>query len=339
MTKQFEHIALGGTFDHFHAGHRRIIDTAFQQGKKVSIGITSGAMTSRDLKKELTASIESYSERTKTIETYLKKKRYDTRAQIFPLDDMYGTTISDPSVDCIVVTEETLPNANKINEKRIQMKLQPLSIVQIPFVKGNNAHIIRSTRIRSGEIDREGRAYLKRFRNVLLMPGVMRETLATPLHEPVNKGSYLTTAKLILKAIGRKKPVISIAVGDIVNKTLREVGYVPDISIIDLKTERQYVQKPLHFPDAHKVANPAGSIHYRAVQAIQNAIDSFLKSSQRQTIIIDGEEDLLALPAVLLSPLESVVLYGQRDQGVVMLKINESMKLHVHNLLKKFVQA
>jgi len=53
--------------------------------------------------------------------------------------------------------------------------------------------------------------------------------------------------------------------------------------------------------------------------------------------VIDGEEDLLTLPAILLAPLSSLVLYGQWDRGAVMVEVTEEMKNQVKKLLERFV--
>ena len=53
-------------------------------------------------------------------------------------------------------------------------------------------------------------------------------------------------------------------------------------------------------------------------------------------MIVKGEEDLLALPAILFAPLNSVVLYGQIDLGVVMVEVTEEKKKGVEEILKKF---
>ena len=43
-------------------------------------------------------------------------------------------------------------------------------------------------------------------------------------------------------------------------------------------------------------------------------------------IVVDGEEDLLALPAIALAPLTSVILYGQPDEGLVIVKVDEGIR-------------
>ena len=40
-AKKYRKVALGGTFDRFHEGHRKLIEKAFEIGQEVLIGITS----------------------------------------------------------------------------------------------------------------------------------------------------------------------------------------------------------------------------------------------------------------------------------------------------------
>jgi pantetheine-phosphate adenylyltransferase len=56
----------------------------------------------------------------------------------------------------LVVSEETEKTALKINQKRSKAQLPPLTIVTINMVPAENYKPISTTRIREGEIDREG---------------------------------------------------------------------------------------------------------------------------------------------------------------------------------------
>ena len=81
-----------------------------------------------------------------------KHQNYD----IQELNDPYGTTISDESIDAIVVSEETEPTAFKINKIRKERGMKPLDIVTIGMVLAADGIPISSTRIRKGEIDKMG---------------------------------------------------------------------------------------------------------------------------------------------------------------------------------------
>jgi len=134
-------VCIGGTFDTLHKGHELLIDKAFQTAGKqgsVFIGITTGEIP------KTKGNIKSFEERKKTIEQYLLKK------------DKYGPSIRD-EFDAIVISPETKPTAEEINDKRRQNMKKPLKIVQIPFVLANDGAPISSSRIKKKEIDENGR--------------------------------------------------------------------------------------------------------------------------------------------------------------------------------------
>jgi uncharacterized protein (UPF0218 family) len=67
-----------------------------------------------------------------------------------------------------------------------------------------------------------------------------------------------------------------------------------------------------------KVINPAGMITTSLIKA--------LNKPKTSLIVIDGEEDLAVIPAVLLNPLGTYVYYGQPDEGIVEVKITPEIK-------------
>jgi len=52
-------------------------------------------------------------------------------------------------------------------------------------------------------------------------------------------------------------------------------------------------------------------------------------------IMVDGEEDLAVLPAVLLSPATSIVMYGQPGIGGVLVRVDDAVRKRVGSLLYK----
>jgi phosphopantetheine adenylyltransferase len=79
------------------------------------------------------------------------------RAKIMQLNDPFGVTLSEGCVEALIVSRETERMAVKINEERTRRGLAPLHIVIIDMVPSENHSPISTTRIRRGEIDREGR--------------------------------------------------------------------------------------------------------------------------------------------------------------------------------------
>jgi pantetheine-phosphate adenylyltransferase len=151
--KKFKKVAVGGTFDKLHRGHKTLLDKAFEVGDKVVIGLSSDEFVSKMGKPHETA---SYNERRKELETYLKELGWLGRAEIVQLNDPFGLTISGKGLEALVVSKETQKTAEKINEKRQGAGLAPLEIVAVNMVPAENNVPISTTRIRSGEIDRNG---------------------------------------------------------------------------------------------------------------------------------------------------------------------------------------
>jgi GTP-dependent dephospho-CoA kinase len=50
-------------------------------------------------------------------------------------------------------------------------------------------------------------------------------------------------------------------------------------------------------------------------------------------IVVSGEEDLLALPLFVMVPNGSVVLYGQPLEGMVIVRIDETVRWKARDLL------
>lgn len=150
----FKVVAVGGTFDEFHKGHRTLLLKAFEVGEKVLIGLCTDEFVQKMRKPHETA---PYKQRLEELENFLKRKNLFKRAKIMPLNDAYGVTLSRGCLEALVVSKETEPTALKINEERREMGIQPLNIIVIDMVPSENHFPISTTRIRKGEIDREGR--------------------------------------------------------------------------------------------------------------------------------------------------------------------------------------
>jgi len=151
--KKFREVAVGGTFDEFHRGHKVLLMKAFEIGEHVLIGLCSDEFVEKMGKPHATA---SYEERLKELRGFLKALGLSHKAEIVPLNDPYGVTVTDRCIDALVVSEETEKTAIKINQKRIDTQLPPLTIVTISMVPAENWKPISTTRIHEGEIDREG---------------------------------------------------------------------------------------------------------------------------------------------------------------------------------------
>ncbi len=137
--------AVAGTFDVLHKGHRVLIEEAFKRGEFVLVGITKdGFKEAKPLKV-----------RKRNLEKLLKA-RYPGRYEIVEIEDELGPAVEDEELDALIVSEETYPNALKINELREKKGLKKLVIYKVPMVLAADGKPISSTRINNKEIDKEG---------------------------------------------------------------------------------------------------------------------------------------------------------------------------------------
>ena len=75
----YQSVVLGGTFDHFHIGHKKLLEKAFAVGEKVTIGITHNQMV-KD--KWLSEAIEELEVRRKNLKEFLFKNSWSARSKI-----------------------------------------------------------------------------------------------------------------------------------------------------------------------------------------------------------------------------------------------------------------
>ncbi len=144
-------VALGGTFEPLHEGHKRLIDVAVQLGgKDITIGITSDEMARMRIRSVLPFEI-----RAENVRQYVKRK-YGFEPAIVEITTPFGKTL-ERDFEYLVVSPETCEMAMRINEKRRELGKKEIKIVKVDFVLAEDGKPISATRIKKGEIDRYGR--------------------------------------------------------------------------------------------------------------------------------------------------------------------------------------
>lgn len=328
MNYTFNHSILGGTFDHFHIGHEAFVSAPFNDSLNVTIGIVESPFSNA---KSFSTSIESYEVRLQNLTNYLKNIGVFDRTTIIPIHDIYGTTLTDKSIDAIYVTSSTEQNADLINEKRLTLNMSALEINVVPHVKAEDGQIVSSSLIRAGLINRSGHSFLKIFKssNNLVMPENLRDQLKKPM------GTIVSETKSILAHIPRSSLIVT--VGDMVSMELIKDGITPSICVVDFCTKRTVIDERItakYFPSIHQtLPNPHGAINPSIKDVLLDSLDNYLNTKTSQIIKVEGEEDLLALPAILLSPLDSYIIYGLPDTGICLVKVTPESK----NLSEKFL--
>ena len=151
-------------------------------------------------------------------------------------------------------------------------------------------------------------------------------------------GPVYTDADDLLADAGR--PVI--AVGDVVTYHLVEAGHRPAVAVIDGRTERQAVDEEVRevlSDPAHRrdVANDPGMLGESLLSALGDAVAGVGADVDADpvTVVVDGEEDLATLPAVLAAPVGSTVVYGQPGAGMVRVAVTAGSKAEMRSLLER----
>lgn len=150
--------AVGGTFDVFHLGHRGLLSRAFDVGEHVLIGVTSDALAAR---LEKSHPVQPVSTRVNAVRRFLRQKGWTPRATISVLQDSFGPAAIREDLTAIVVTNDSLASARRLNELRRERGLAPLRIYRARLLKAESGGPISSTLVRKGQIDRFGRALSK----------------------------------------------------------------------------------------------------------------------------------------------------------------------------------
>lgn len=307
--------ALGGTFDHFHAGHAHFLDFAASFANTLVIGITRDGLVSE---KEYIESLQSFDVRLQAVRQYCEDKNYTF--QLVPLENSVGPTLGELPVDVLIVTQLTQEGGRVINALRQKKGLEKLPIKVCTMLKDAKKHIISSTRIRKGEIDRQGRLYWNLFDSDLQLTESQRLAFREPL------------SRIVFTPQQSKQ--VTVVVGDVVLDYFIKNNLMYTLGIYDLKTKRQAVEKSslVHIDPTNQIRNPAGWIKHHSFAVLQSLLET--PSSSSQHLKIDGEEDLLAVAAVMALPLGSLVYYGQPDLGMVEVVVSEGIKEHCLNVLQ-----
>ncbi|WP_291765472.1 GTP-dependent dephospho-CoA kinase family protein [Caldivirga sp. UBA161] len=122
-------------------------------------------------------------------------------------------------------------------------------------------------------------------------------------------------------------------VGDVVSFNVAAYWRKPDLRVIDLSTRRSTIIQHSDIDGVvYRVRNERSTLNYESFSIMRNAYASVL-SGNRVTIIVDGEEDLLAIPAVLEAPGNTGILYGLYTGYLVLIPVVNEYKILMLKLL------
>ena len=159
------------------------------------------------------------------------------------------------------------------------------------------------------------------------LPDNLRDQLKNPLGNLISDND--PNKENIIKEISAESVLIT--VGDRTTENMLQLGLKPQIQIIDglEKRNRRVVPTDDAVNTNLSCRNPPGEITEESMQVIQKAFSS--KPPVR--ITVDGEEDLLVLPVCMSAPENSVVMYGQPNEGLVLVHVTPEIQAKVQKIL------
>jgi uncharacterized protein (UPF0218 family) len=134
--------------------------------------------------------------------------------------------------------------------------------------------------------------------------------------------------------IQQNRPPKVTTVGDVVSRETLATGIQVNLRIVDQMTLRKSIN-PIEIKAevTYRVRNPAGVITRQAWDAIREALQH-----REAVIYVDGEEDLLAIPAILESPDNAFIVYGQPSQGLVVVTASPVTKHEVKEMMNRMTE-
>jgi pantetheine-phosphate adenylyltransferase len=304
-STQYRVVGLGGTFDHFHKGHEQFILFAASLAAHLQIGVTTQKFIQ---KKPLAELCESYKVRSKAVTTFCKNHKIS--CTIIPLENVYGPTLQDSSIEALCVTEATISGGERINRTRTERKLLPLPIHVCDYYLNELGRPLHSQDIRAGFVNRKGRVYELLLEKTVTLTKSQRQSFAKPQGK-------------IKKTLPSNTAYKTFLVGDATLEFFLLHNLPYQLGIYDKKRGRTAFRSPI-IDSIHPeivTKNRPGSISRSLVKSLKLALREHVKH-----ILVRGEEDLAAVALVLLLPLGATVYYGQRRRGLAEIRITEKIK-------------
>ena len=128
-----------------------------------------------------------------------------------------------------------------------------------------------------------------------------------------------------------------ISVGDATFSNLTKYELYPNIGIIDNFIQRKnHTHEIIRADHILKAENPAGCLTEDLWETIGETLEL---SSNGECYVIEvvGEEDLAVLPCILMANPETTILYGQPNEGLVLLKVCD-VKDKAQKLIDGFIK-
>ncbi|KAF7778526.1 hypothetical protein Agabi119p4_2871 [Agaricus bisporus var. burnettii] len=139
ISRMYPVTAMGGTFDHLHAGHKILLSmAAWITSEKLIVGMTDDTLLRNKVNRHV---MEDLAQRSRRVRAFLEFFKPNLVYDIVPINDVYGPTGWDPNIQALVVSKETLNGAAEIDKRREALHLPPLETFVIDVISATSSNL------------------------------------------------------------------------------------------------------------------------------------------------------------------------------------------------------
>ena len=168
----------------------------------------------------------------------------------------------------------------------------------------------------------------------LRLPDSLGQQLKQPFGQLV-AGSISECNRVIETVIQEEAPPKVVLVGDTVSRHAMEADIRADLIIVDNR-EMRHSSTPVSLGTrtTFKLINSQGTIAAESWNVISGALNA-----GDSAVVVEGEEDLLVLVAASIAPIRSLVVYGQPNVGIVLIRVSAEIKRQMAQVLAQMKEV
>ncbi|CAN6654524.1 phosphopantetheine adenylyltransferase [Trichomonascus vanleenenianus] len=151
---QYNVVAVGGTFDHLHDGHKLLLTlSGYICREMLVVGVTGPELLKN---KKYAEAMQSYARRRTSVEDFVGYVFPALKVHCEMINDVYGPTATMPEIEALVVSKETRSGGDAVNKMRREKNWKELDIHEVQLVgcsDGDDETKLSSTELRRIELE------------------------------------------------------------------------------------------------------------------------------------------------------------------------------------------